>query len=177
MLDKDKIEHKFKKAFELKYGARINEFNQQIFLVESGDWEIKVDKYIENIRSLDWLRETQKAMEAIFDTTISVKALTPTASFEKLSSEMNNVIYDFRGLSEVRDKVSSGDHLCIIDTTNVPKDLICFAGFNSDILVEYELNKFKTYKTGVNTAIAIVKEGLKYTRIGGCARRLSKHLI
>lgn len=154
---KERIAHKNLKTFELQYGARINEINQQIFLVESRDWEINIDKYVAHIRALKWKCETQRAMESIFGSPVSVIDPSSPNANRNRASEVSKFLYDCRGLSIVRDKLPPGDHLCLVNTDHVPKDLICFAGFNSDILIEYKLNKFQTYKTGVSTAIAIVK--------------------
>jgi hypothetical protein len=154
---KEIIEYKNLKAFELQYSARINEINQQIFLVESGKWEINIEKYRDSIVALDLLVETKKAIESIFGTTVSTLKVTNIDAASERLFGMNEVLYDLRGLSEVKDKLPPGDHFCIVEKANIPLDLLCFAGFNSDILVEYELNKFHFYETGVSEAIAIVK--------------------
>ena len=157
VFQKERIAHKNLKAFELQYGAKVNEINQQIFLVESPNWEINIEKYVAHIHDLEWKCETQRAMRSIFGCPVSVVDLGYPEANKTRASEGNKILYDCQRVSRVRDKLPPGDHLCLLNTDHVPKDLICFAGFNSDILIEYELNRFQTHKTGVSTAIAIVK--------------------
>ena len=153
----EKIIYKNLKAFDLQSSARINEFNSQIFLVENSNFKININDYKDYIVNLNWLEKTKEVMTSLFDLPVRVFNSSNLHLAVEQSYLMNEVLYDLRGLSFVKNKLPVGDHFCIVDINNFPRDLTCFAGFKSDIAVEYELNRFYTYKTDVSFALALIK--------------------
>ena len=65
-------------------------------------------------------------------------------------------LYDLRGINKIIE-LPMGDSLYISESDKPPVDFSAYTAFNSNVLIEYNLNKFKIKKTNVNFVIGIVK--------------------
>lgn len=148
----DEIENKNLIYLDYNNIIRINEINGRIFLLKESDqkWEINIKKHQNKFNSTNFLEKIKKFIKTNFNSHLTIINPNKSLKTRSRSYKLYNTLYDLRSVSKLRGKLPSGVHICLIDPKNLPQDISYFVGFNSDILVEYELNKFHVYKNKIS---------------------------
>jgi hypothetical protein len=141
---------------DLSLSININKVNSQILLATDKNWKLNANDYIKYNRSSKLLDNTTEAISKVFKT--KSKPIKPSSKSNQLNLKSSNCkyLYDLRGINKIVE-LPLGNSLYICDAEKPPVDFSSYTAVNSDILIEYNLNKFKHKKTNVNFAIGIVK--------------------
>jgi len=133
---------------DLSLSININKVNSQILLATDKNWKLNANDYIKYNRSSKLLDNTTEAISKVFKT--KSKPIKPSSKSNQLNLKSSNCkyLYDLRGINKIVE-LPLGNSLYV--------DFSSYTAVNSDILIEYNLNKFKHKKTNVNFAIGIVK--------------------
>ena len=130
--------------------------NSQILLATGRNWKLNVNDYIKYNQSFNLLENTLEAISKVYKT--QSKLIKPSNKTNQLNLKSPNYInlYDLRGINKIIE-LPMGDSLYISESDKPPVDFSAYTAFNSNVLIEYNLNKFKIKKTNVNFVIGIVK--------------------
>lgn len=142
---------------DLASSARINEINSQIFLVKEKNWQFFFENYKTYINSSNLVENTLNAISDLYETDTRLIKPGDKDAEKKINSSPRHLLYDFREDSKCNKLVPSGEYLCIFDYDKPPSDAVCYTGFNTNIWIEFALNRYEIKQTDLNFAIGIVK--------------------